>query len=118
MRRWQEWSVLDAYKLALGVFLLLAPWLLGFSYRPARFDTWAIGILLVIASIAALMAFAKWEEWVMVLLGLWLVASPWMLAFPRAGATKIDIAVGLLVAYLAALELWLVRYEFPKNMSL
>jgi hypothetical protein len=117
MRRWQEWSVLDAYKLALGAFLFLAPWLFGFSYRPARLDTWAIGILLVTASIAALMAFAEWEEWVMVLLGLWLVASPWMLAFPRAGAMKVDIGVGLLIAYLAALELWLIRYKFPNSVS-
>lgn len=31
MLRWRECSILDAYKLMLGVFLVLAPWLFGFS---------------------------------------------------------------------------------------
>jgi hypothetical protein len=30
---------------------------------------------------------------------------------------KVDIGVGLLVAYLAALELWLIRYKFPNSVS-
>lgn len=116
--RWQEWSVLDAYKLALGLFLFFAPWMFGFVYQPARLDTWAIGVLLVAASMAALVAFAEWEEWVMLILGFWLAASPWALGFPHAAAMKINIGVGLVVAYLAALELWVIHYKFRNGNAL
>jgi len=103
-------SALDVYKLALGGFLLLSPWLLAFSYGASRLDAWACGMLLMLLSAAALFAFVDWKEWLILALGLWMVAAPWVLGLPPA-ATKIHVAAGLLCAYLAGLELWLVHYH-------
>jgi hypothetical protein len=55
-----------------------------------------------------MITFADWEEWVVLALGLWLIASPWALHFPASAAMKIHIGAGLLLVYVAGLELWLI----------
>ena len=96
---------LDVYKLVLGLFVLISPWLFAFPYEPARSDSMMSGALVVIVSVLALFAFADWEEWAAVALGLWLAVVPWFWGFPHAAAMKIHIGAGLLLTYLAGLEL-------------
>jgi hypothetical protein len=57
---------------------------------------------------------ADLEEWSALFVGLRMLASPWALGFPHA-ATKVHVGVGLLVAHLAGLELWLFHYETPRQ---
>jgi hypothetical protein len=57
-----------------------------------------------------LLAFAEWEEWVVLLAGLWMVASPSVLGFAHTTAMHVSIGIGLAVAYLALLDLWLIHY--------
>jgi hypothetical protein len=64
----------------------------------------------VAASIAALLVFAEWEEWIELLAGLWMVASPFALGFQHTTAMHVSIAIGLVVAYIAAFDLWLIHY--------
>jgi hypothetical protein len=104
-------SILDAYNLVLGLFLLLSPWLFAFVHRTASADIWVSAALIVIVSIAAIVAFSEWDEWVNLALGIWLIVSPWVLGFPHTKAMHVSIAAGIAVAYLAFLELWLVRYS-------
>jgi len=59
---------------------------------------------------AALVAFTQWEEWANLVLGVWAIVAPWLLGFASAGyATYAHLAVGMVVALLAAVELWMVR---------
>jgi hypothetical protein len=67
--------------------------------------------IVIATSLAALLAFAEWEEWVGIAVGLWVLASPWLLGFQHAQAMPVNVAVGLLIAYLSALELWLIHYD-------
>jgi hypothetical protein len=108
---WRKQSILDLYKLVFAVFLFLAPWLFAFQYQPARSDSWVTGLLLILAALAALVAYDDREELVMMVVAIWVLVSPWVLRYPHAAAMKVHIGVGLVVAYLAALELWLMRYE-------
>lgn len=103
-------AVLNIYNLAIGLFLLVSPWLLALSHQAARIDILVIGALLMAVSAAALVAFATWEEWISLLLGLWLIVSPWLLGFAHTRAAHLSLGAGLVIAYLAALELWLL-YE-------
>ena len=57
------------------------------------------------------MRFSNWEEWLNLLLGFWLVASPWALGFTHIKAMHISIGIGIVVAFMAALEQWLVNYD-------
>jgi SPW repeat len=109
MRRHRE-AILDVYKLALGVHLFASPWLLAFRDGAAAENAWAAGALIVGLSFASIFAFFDWEEWLTFLLGGWLVIAPWLLHFRHPSATHISVGVGIIVFYLAALELWLVHY--------
>ena len=52
-----------------------------------------------------IVALRRWEEWIELACGAWLVISPFM--FQYGGALMAwHMALGLLVAILAALELW------------
>ena len=104
-------STLDFYEIAFGLFLFVSPWLFAYVSEKARIEVWASGAAIAAVSIAAIVAFSDWEEWVNVVLGLWLVASPWVLGFVHTRAMHVCILIGTLVAFFAALELWLVHYE-------
>jgi hypothetical protein len=112
--KWRTESPLDLYKLVLGGFVFLSPWLFAFVYGVARMDAWVSGLILMAASTVALVAFYDWEEWLALALGLWLIAAPWVLGLPHL-ATKIHVAAGLICTYLAVLELWLVHYNHPRH---
>jgi hypothetical protein len=110
MKKWRRESVLDLYNLLLAMFLLVSPWLFARTDGTAAIDLRASGAALAMLSLAAIVAFASWEEWVNLALGLWLIASPWLLGFAHTRAMHFGIAVGATVTFLATLELWLV-YE-------
>jgi SPW repeat len=107
---WRRVSVLDVYKLAFGLLLMLSPWLFAFRHQPARFDSFIAGLLLVAAALASLVVYDDRKQLLMILVGLWVVVSPWILRDPRAAAMKIHIGFGLVVAYLAFLALFLIHY--------
>ena len=65
-------------------------------------------------SLAALTAFAVWEEWLNLIVGLWLIVSPWVLKFPHTSAMRTDVIIGVIVAVLAAAELW-YRWQAPRQ---
>ena len=116
MIKWRDEAILDVYMLVLSVFLFLTPWLFAFAHGTARVEIWTSSLLLVLTSCAAIVAFAKWEEWMSLLLGIWIIAAPWTLNFQHTTAAKISIGVGCVVAFLAALELWLIHYS-PRHSS-
>jgi SPW repeat len=108
MKKWRPESVLDLYNLLLAMFLFISPWLFAHANRTAAIDLRASGAAIAVLSLAAMVAFSKWEEWANLLLGFWLIVSPWVLGFPHTRAMHFSIAVGAAVAFLAMLELWLV----------
>ena len=107
IRRWQRESVLDLYNLLLAALLFIAPWLFRLTNSPGKMDLWATGAVIGVISLAAMIAYKDWEEWVNFLLGLWLIVSPWLLGFAHTRAMHFSIGVGIVVAFLAVLDLWL-----------
>ena len=108
MRPWRRESALDLYNLVLAALLLISPWLFTLTNTTARIDLWASSLAVILISLAAIAAFAKWEEWANLILGVWLIASPWVLGFAHSRAMHFSIGVGLAIAFLAALELFLL----------
>ena len=107
MRKMQRESVLDLYNLLLAALLFASPWLFRLTNGPGKMDLWATGAVIAVISLAAMIAYKDWEEWANLLLGLWLVASPWLLGFAHTRAMHLAIGIGIVVAFLAALDLWL-----------
>jgi hypothetical protein len=114
MKHWRRESALDLYNLFFAVVLLAAPWLFTLTNSAGKLDLWATGAAIAVISLAALFAFARWEEWVNLLLALWLIVSPWLLGFAHTRAMHFSIGIGCVVAFMALLELWLV-YETTLN---
>jgi len=106
---WRREAILDVYILVCGIFLFVSPWLFGFVHRSGGVDAELVGAGIIAVSIAAIVAFAMWEEWVSLALGAWLIVAPWVLGFAHSRAMHVSIGVGIVVVYLAFLEIWLVR---------
>jgi SPW repeat len=105
--KWRAESVLDLYNLLLAVVLFGAPLFFAHASRAAELDLLLSGAAIIILSLAAMVAFSMWEEWVNLALGLWLVVSPWLLGFAHTRAMHFAIGIGIAIAFLAALDLWL-----------
>ena len=117
MRKWHAESVLDIYNLLLALILFGAPWFFAHASRAADLDLRLSSAAIIILSLAAIVAFSAWEEWINLALGLWLVASPWLLGFAHTRAMHFSIGIGVAIAFLAALELWL-RYEAAEREAI
>lgn len=104
-------AVLDLYILALSLFLLLSPWAFGFGTPYSRAEIWTVSAAIAVVSSIALLSFAAWEARSNLLLGVWLTVSPWLLGFAQTRAMHFSVGVGAAIAFLAALELWLLREQ-------
>ena len=64
MKKWRNESALDVYNLAAAAVLLAAPWLFSLTNGTARLDFWLSAAAIVAMSLAAMFAYANWEEWI------------------------------------------------------
>ncbi len=104
----------DGINLILGILLIASPWVFAFPAGTITGNAVIAGALIGIVALAALFAFAQWEEWVNLILGAWVVASPFVLDFTsNMQAMWTHIVIGLVVAVLAAIELWMTARQTP-----
>lgn len=103
----------DWVNLVLAVLLFISPWVLGFSLEPyPAWNAWISAIVIFVVAIGALSAFREWEEWLNLIVGIWVVVAPWVLAFSAiTNAVWAHVVLGLLVAAAAAWEIWDVRHQ-------
>src|SRR5215217_1923167 len=94
--------------------LILSPWIFGFEAGAASQNAYIAGIVIAVLAIAALAAFAVWEEWLNLIVGLWALVSPWVLGFQGTTAMTVHVVIGLAVAVLAAIELWIMSQNPPR----
>lgn len=109
MDDWSSIKLCDVVNLILSGILFFSPWLFDLSAGAQWQTASTVGLIIAVLSIAALAAFAVWEEWFMVIAGLALIVSPWLLGFQNTDATSIDVIIGISVAVLAAVEVYLTR---------
>ena len=105
--RYQDWI-----NLVCAVLLFISPWILAFSGDvTATRAAWISGVVVAIFAVAALVQFAEWEEWVSLLLGVWMIVAPWVLGFSSVGvAVAAFVVLGLVVAIASAAEIWQIRH--------
>lgn len=98
IKHWQ-----DPVNAIVGVWLILAPWTLGFqAERAAMANSVLVGLGLVAFALAAMLLPQAWETSSELVLGLWLIASPWVLQFNAISlAGNAAITTGIVIAALA-----------------
>jgi SPW repeat len=117
MDDWSSIRLCDVVNLILGGVLFFSPWLFDLSYGAQWQTASIVGIIIAVLSIAALAAFAVWEEWFILVAGIGLIVSPWLLGFQNSGAMIIDVAIGIIVTVLAGFEVWLTRQERAQDTA-
>jgi hypothetical protein len=109
-RTWEDWC-----GMVLGLLILLSPWFPTETSHelvtPARgyviLNTFTVGILLVGLAQLGFIALQRWEEVAEIMLGLWLIASPYVFGYFDDGLLRFwHSSLGGLVVLLAALQLW------------
>lgn len=98
---WQDWV-----NLVLGAWLLIAPFLgVGVGSEAAVWNSYISGLIVLAFAWAALARPQRWEEWINLAVGVWLVISPFVLNYTNlTGAMWSHIIIGLVIgtdAYLA-----------------
>lgn len=115
MENWTNAKWCDVANLILGAVLFLSPWIFGFGAGAASQNAYIAGIVIAALAIAALAAFAVWEEWLNLIVGLWTLIAPWVLGFSgNRTAMTVHVAIGIAVAVLAAIELWMMSQIPPR----
>jgi len=104
-KEWQDWC-----NLLLGIWLCLSPWALQFSgNREATENAVAVGFLIIVAEVFTFSMLRVVEEWINIVLGIWLLVSVWALEITTSAA-KVNLVVsGLLICLLALYEIWDAR---------
>jgi hypothetical protein len=116
---WRKGAIFDVINLGLGVFLFLSPWMFGFT-NFGRHTSWMAGTAISIVALFAIVEFFESEEWINLIVGLWVATCPWTLEFFGFDAQmtmtemQTHLLVGLVVALLASLELWLAHSTPPR----
>ncbi|SFQ02775.1 SPW repeat protein [Tranquillimonas alkanivorans] len=91
--------------LALGIWLIIAPFVLGYSGLPAPlWNDLVCGLLIAILAGVRLgkPAHAEWASWTNAGIGAWLIIAPWVLAGYLSAAVWNDVIVGIVVLVLGA----------------
>jgi hypothetical protein len=102
-QHWQDWLTG-----LVGVWLIVSPYVFAFAVPEGVAPGLVIwnfilsGAAAVILSVAALASYRIWEEWADVLLGLWLVASPWLLQFAASPTARWNAIISGLVIVASA----------------
>jgi hypothetical protein len=117
MDNWSSVRLCDIANLILGGVLFFSPWLFDLANGAPWQIASVAGIIIAVSSIAALAAFAVWEEWFILIAGLVLIVSPWLMGFQDSDAMTIDVAIGGTVVALAGIEVWLTRDAQPEQQS-
>lgn len=114
IKHWQ-----DPTNAMLGAALILAPMVAGFTENmAATVNAVVVGLALVATALGAMIAPKAWEEWTEAILGLWMMLSPWVLAYSHVQtAMFVALGVGFLIVILA---LWTLAtdedFSLPKSM--
>ena len=109
-RTWEDWC-----GMLLGVLIVLSPWFptpAGHEVVDAErsfvvLNTLTVGLLVFGLAQLEYVALQRWEEVAEIVVGLWLIASPYIFGYADAGLLRYwHTSLGGLVVMLAALQLW------------
>jgi hypothetical protein len=102
-RRWEDWC-----SMGLGAAILMSPVAARIMDWPfGTLNAVIVGLLVMLLAWQELILLEAWEESLELVLGLWLVASPWIFGYSdQEVATSAHVTLGGAVAVLAAIEFW------------
>lgn len=106
----------DKLALGIGAALFVSPWVLQYTdLVGATENAWLCGVVIMGVAVAAILTFTRWQHWHGLILGLWIVITPWVLDFAAAiEPTIAHVLLGGLLLVCEGWEIWDVRH--PKGL--
>ena len=106
LKHWQDWV-----NAALGLWLVSSSWVMGFQADlTVTSNAVLVGLALMATAMGAILVPRAWEEWTEVGIGMWLMASPWVLGFSTLNAAMlVAVGTGTVVVVLALWTLFIAR---------
>ena len=109
-RTWEDWL-----GMLLGVLIVLSPWfpmqadheMVDAERSLIILNAFTVGILVFGLAQLEYVALQRWEEVAEIVLGVWLIASPYIFGYSADGLLRFwHSSLGGLVVLLATLQLW------------
>ena len=96
---------------SLGLWLVSSSWVMGFQADlTVTSNAVLVGLALMATAMGAILVPRAWEEWTEVGIGMWLMASPWVLGFSTLNAAMlVAVGTGTVVVVLALWTLFFAR---------
>ena len=113
---WRDWLML-----LFGAWLVASPFAFGHAESGAGMVLWApvlLGVAVIVFAVAVLRKTQVWEEWILLALGVALIAAPFLLGY--AGITLAmwnSVIMGLLVGADAAWSLFVLTHQGGKKAA-
>ena len=87
-----------------GIWLIISPYIIGFAGTSAATNAIIVGIIIgVLALISATSPeSAMWTSWINIILGVWMIISPFILGFVGGAVITNSIILGIIVIALSA----------------
>jgi hypothetical protein len=101
----QQVKILSGINIVLGAWLIIAPFVMGYTDTAAMWNSIIVGVIVAILAWirAANPASAPWLSWVNAVLGVWLIIAPFILGFSgMTGSKWTNIVVGVGIAIFGA----------------
>lgn len=101
-RTWEDYA-----DMLLGVLIGISPWLAGEQYSQLIMgNAILVGALIILLAQLELTNLHRWEEAAEIILGLWLIASPYVLGYAGNPLAWWHYGLGAIVVLLSLFELW------------
>lgn len=100
LRHWREFG-----GLVLALWLVISPWALAYQAQSGpAWNAVIVGMLIGVSALYSLFRASAWADRANVIMGLWMMASPWVLGF--AGLPSPMFNAGFVGLAVFALALW------------
>lgn len=111
---WQDWA-----NAIIAVWLFISPWVLQFgsgapaangaatpaalgAVQSAAWNAWVLGVIVFLVAVSAISRMDFWQEYVNIVLSIWIFIAPWVLGFVMLSSAAWDHwVVGVLIFLLS-----------------
>ncbi|WP_168220762.1 SPW repeat protein [Streptomyces sp. RFCAC02] len=114
--RGERQELIGLFTIAAGVVLCVAPWIADTpdAAKEASRNELGVGIVVILLGIVRFSHYpGKWADAALLVLGAWMIASPWVIGLRNTEVTEssraVDVVVGIALVLLAAISVLLLR---------
>ena len=98
--------------------VLFSPWLAEQGNQTIMWNAILVGALVLVLAQLEYVSLQRWEEIGEIVLGLWLIASPFIFGYAEAGPLRYwHFVLGAIIALLATWELWQDWRQSDKELA-